>query len=954
MYKITRHKKYFNNQLGLTLIEILTSVAILTLVVALGYSIIFFTYDSFDRSERSSEVRQNVRLITNYITQELRNATHVEIFSAESFDIENGLPPVFDEESSDIYGFFYIHEFSDDNNNVYHFIYHKKPNKGGLGEVIFSNLIKGVNLSLSIELDETGYLNYSITENTDAIYDIHSGLQFLNYDLGKFKSSGESPGVAIAYSIKRSLGWHTIVTDLWYMDLMANEELGEGHDDYCDKKANDKSTFDTEREVAGLLPYKETIKTGIWDEMINNLSYEFKIIPFIENNSIHIEGKFEGRGAYFSVDIERYVKDINNYTLRFDSRLKRDNVDYHTQGWGIVFNAALNENNRDAGYMYQFDPGASGFVMRRNNFDHRVIYELGVYDEEDLENGSTATYTPSKINNDYFAWNGIDNSDNEKWFEDYTSEITVQKQIDGSFIFRSRIWETAKGREYKAEDMWFGDFGEVTYDYNGNSHTFQGQEVVDGNPSNNQSLYEFPNSAGGTYLGFRSWARSNNYYYAEFNHLHLSDGFSPMKIEEANFLVYKDSNGVKYCDELEIIFDQDIRLRTDRLCEDEDLITFNSDNGNNWIIYNKEIIDGKTLRIELKDTLTGDDLPDHETGSSPHSITIKRGGVRHINKGDIEITNGNDFPLRGYRIIIAELSIREQVLEGARIGEHYSHQFRARGGTGPYGFTTTEFATTEFATTDTLPDWLNLEPDNGTLSGVPPDSHTGGSYSITIQVEDSKGDKVTRKFDFTVYQRFMDDFSDELDKDNWDVAGGSAEIKEKEDSNRLKITSKGNVERGWVVQKDLINSRVIEFDWLSDDPFSGTDMRVKFLAKGDLDVKAAWSQTGYQIQWETWNHTDNHPLRLYRLNGSTATLLASKPLPRENHNWNTMRIEITDTLIKVYHNDELYLQSTDSTYREAGNFILGGREGTGTEGTRVVWYDKLRIHGDVETSGESP
>ncbi len=422
--------------------------------------------------------------------------------------------------------------------------------------------------------------------------------------------------------------WKKLVTDLWYMDLMANEELGEDDPDWSSDKAESKNEFDEYRNEHGLEEYEDEIATHIRQEILtgNSVDSTFRIIPDIEEENIIVEGTKHYDGVHFSIDLENFVDDIDNYTIVFDAELKREG-NYLTNGWGMTFNGKLDSENKDAGYMYQFDPGADGYLVRRNNYNHNIIPDMGVFKEGETNSGITATYRPNRINNDNFNWQGNDSNSNQQWYEDYTSEITVQKQLDDSLIFRVRTWQTDRGRENMAEEMWFGDFGEVTY----NNHKFKGQKVVSGSFYSNKSLYEFSNNQGGSYLGLRSWSPSGKMFRAEFKDLRITDGFK-LDINKAQFLTREL---------IRLEFDQPLDDRKDRYNLDQIVLTGG--------VQVEDIIFLENNEGFIKEAVLVLNGPLEENyainGSSGNKFL--QGSIRKLHAGDVKITNGNNITIEG-------------------------------------------------------------------------------------------------------------------------------------------------------------------------------------------------------------------------------------------------------------------------------------------------------------------
>ena len=186
---------------------------------------------------------------------------------------------------------------------------------------------------------------------------------------------------------------------------------------------------------------------------------------------------------------------------------------------------------------------------------------------------------------------------------------------------------------------------------------------------------------------------------------------------------------------------------------------------------------------------------------------------------------------------------------------------------------------------------------------------------------------------------FTDDFNREELGQDWTIESGDVSI----ENNTLKCRSVASRERAWVSLNETYHLEHIAFDWYSDHQANaGSDMRFKFLVEGELDVEASWSQFGYQIQWEVWQSAANFPVRLYRVNGATATAIGEfeLPLAEGRNTWHKMEVVITESTIYVYHNDELKISAEDNTYRGKKGFILGGREVF----DRTVYYDNLTIN----------
>ena len=74
-----------NGQKGFSLVEVLITLAIFSLVLLLGYNLIFQNLTIFDRGEARSGIQFDVRMASDYVTRELRNVRNISF-------TDDGLP----------------------------------------------------------------------------------------------------------------------------------------------------------------------------------------------------------------------------------------------------------------------------------------------------------------------------------------------------------------------------------------------------------------------------------------------------------------------------------------------------------------------------------------------------------------------------------------------------------------------------------------------------------------------------------------------------------------------------------------------------------------------------------------------------------------------------------------------------------------------------------------------
>ncbi len=82
--------KYINNIKGITLIELLITMALMGLVLSVAYSFYSFGMKSFTGGTTQANAQMNARLVDDYLKKELRNVEEIEIFETspreEMFD----------------------------------------------------------------------------------------------------------------------------------------------------------------------------------------------------------------------------------------------------------------------------------------------------------------------------------------------------------------------------------------------------------------------------------------------------------------------------------------------------------------------------------------------------------------------------------------------------------------------------------------------------------------------------------------------------------------------------------------------------------------------------------------------------------------------------------------------------------------------------------------------------
>lgn len=214
-------------------------------------------------------------------------------------------------------------------------------------------------------------------------------------------------------------------------------------------------------------------------------------------------------GTHISIDVSDYVEDINSYTILVDAQVLSGS------GYGILLNGYVDRSNgnKDQGYMFQFDPGANGFLIRKiggKNQDKQKI-DPGEHDPDDYWGLTSANklYSMDDIENENFKF--------DDWYKRYTTEIKLQMRPDGDLVLRVHIIDQDGNR---SNAMWFGHSG--TYDTNGKK--FTGSEMP--------KFF----SQDGTSIGIRTWDKNGKGYDVMFQEISLEEGFKSIHISNAEYI----------------------------------------------------------------------------------------------------------------------------------------------------------------------------------------------------------------------------------------------------------------------------------------------------------------------------------------------------------------------------------------------------------------------------------
>lgn len=160
--------KKFNNQKGVTLIELIITMAILSIVLIGVYSFLKVGNNSFRLGSRQYYSQSDVRLAIDTISKEIRYATDVELLGSKPLSISD----------TDVFDYFYINEGS---------LVHSEYNGGSSRRIHFYGLgIQDTSKFNTIQIGEFQSIDFlMIAQNGNQNYDLHAELSMPNINLNE-------------------------------------------------------------------------------------------------------------------------------------------------------------------------------------------------------------------------------------------------------------------------------------------------------------------------------------------------------------------------------------------------------------------------------------------------------------------------------------------------------------------------------------------------------------------------------------------------------------------------------------------------------------------------------------------------------------------------------------------------------------------------------------------------
>ena len=468
-----------------SLTEIMVAIAVFGIVSIAAYTLFMTSIGSLNEGENRIQAHDELQKISEELALNLRSTTALNLLD--------------DETDVDIRDFSYIMK---DNNQIVLFERNEEANTGSLNEaeerivigdvlenpekgdeeyeyqLSFSSDDKVVNYSVGLsETNLTVGSNIYVQNLEDAISD-NSGavLEFVPFDENKVED--------------RSLD-----TNMFWLDFVMNA--------YSDTL--------------------EIITEGI----------EFSERTDGEELAVGIKGDGNTLGGImFKKMTDDYFNDnkgkISSYSIIVDAKMEKPGNYQGPLGYGVLLRGNYKgQDEKDYGYMLQFDPGANGLVVRRiEGGDSNSDKHIGAYLYDDANTNVSprhrGLYTTYELENDEFVWDSGSNSDDDdgyygwnQWFKRYKTKIKVQTQQDGDLIIRTSLIDEDGNQ---SNEVWFGNFNKIKLNgskfYGGDRGDLQNYENGWAHFERNKKLdwdyfEDHGVSAGelpGRYFALRSWS----------------------------------------------------------------------------------------------------------------------------------------------------------------------------------------------------------------------------------------------------------------------------------------------------------------------------------------------------------------------------------------------------------------------------------------------------------------
>lgn len=209
---MTKFMKTLKQNEGLTLVELMVVLSLLGIVLVLGYMYFGFSVQAYEQGEKSAIAQQASRLVSNYVTKELRFANEIEI-NPSTNNFESGYRYVYLENESikhrDEYGNVKVLADSAGDGMAYHIYFTSNVPYDVVYFYIFADFPGGVDIGNYIKVDTENEIWLFEEERLEkeigtGLYFLKTKVQALNLELHKIYGPEEE------MIIMNGKGGHTI------------------------------------------------------------------------------------------------------------------------------------------------------------------------------------------------------------------------------------------------------------------------------------------------------------------------------------------------------------------------------------------------------------------------------------------------------------------------------------------------------------------------------------------------------------------------------------------------------------------------------------------------------------------------------------------------------------------------------------------------------------------------
>ncbi len=177
-------KKLLLSRKGLSVIELVVALSLLGIVLAVGYSYFFFGVNTFRIGETQSNLQRDIRLTSDFLTREVRNAVAISLYNSNS-----GLP-----HSADGNNYIYL-----DGSVIKHI--DANGNQSSKTGNVIDTLIFDINLIEPDNNNKQYLLTFTISGSDNSqVYEIESEVYLNNIVEG---SIAQSEGVLVVLGYKK-------------------------------------------------------------------------------------------------------------------------------------------------------------------------------------------------------------------------------------------------------------------------------------------------------------------------------------------------------------------------------------------------------------------------------------------------------------------------------------------------------------------------------------------------------------------------------------------------------------------------------------------------------------------------------------------------------------------------------------------------------------------------------